>query len=184
MEEVGEGMLAHEFERIGKRLFTEGLVGANFGNMSVRGEDGFYITRTGCYLDVPCNPVFVPMEGLAPGEASSEYRVHREVYRRTRHCAIVHAHPPYACAASLLFDEILPEDSEGELLCPVIPVVRGKPGSDELAHVVAEALILGKLAIARGHGTFSAGKDLDEAYVLTSLGAHACQVLWLLGQFE
>lgn len=179
----GKDLLAHEFERIGKRLFNEGLVDANFGNMSVRGEDGFYITRTGCYLDVPSNPVFVPMEGFAPGKASSEYRVHREVYMRTRHCAIVHAHPPYACAASLLSDEIIPKDSEGELLCPVIPVVRGMPGSDELAHVVAEALMLGKLAIARGHGTFSAGKDLDEAYMFTSLGEHACRVLWLLGQF-
>ena len=177
-------MLAHEFERIGKRLFTEGLVGANFGNMSVRGEDGFYITRTGCYLDVPCNPVFVPMNGFAPGEASNEYRVHRKVYKRTRHCAIVHAHPPYACAASLLSDEIIPKDSEGELLCPVIPVVRGKPGSDELAHVVAEALMLGKLAIAqRARNLFGRKGSRRSLCVSPRSESMPARVLWLLGQF-
>ncbi|MDD1715474.1 MAG: fuculose phosphate aldolase, partial [Methanolinea sp.] len=42
-----------EFKRIGTRLRQEGLIGANFGNLSVRADDGFYITRTGSYLDDP-----------------------------------------------------------------------------------------------------------------------------------
>ncbi len=42
------------FERIGKRLFAEHLVGGNFGNMSVRdGDTGFFIKKTGAYLDTP-----------------------------------------------------------------------------------------------------------------------------------
>jgi L-fuculose-phosphate aldolase len=41
-------MYSGEFERIGKRLFTEHLVGGNFGNISVRkGDEGFFIKRTG-----------------------------------------------------------------------------------------------------------------------------------------
>lgn len=174
-------MLGSEFERIGKRLFSEGLVGANFGNISVRADRGLYVTRLGCYLDDPGKPVFVPIEGLAPPEASSEYRVHREVYRKTRHNAIVHAHPPHAVAASLLFDEILPRDSEAELLCPVIPVVSGRPGSDDLARVVSDTLCLSRLVLVQGHGTFAAGKTLDEAYILTSLAEYSCRVLWLTG---
>jgi L-fuculose-phosphate aldolase len=89
-----------EFERIGKRLFAEHLVGGNFGNISIRrGKEGFFIKRSGTFLDVAADPVFVTLKGDAPPEASSEYRVHLEVYRQTRFEALVHAHPPYAIAA-------------------------------------------------------------------------------------
>ena len=173
-------MYSGEFERIGKRLFTEHLVGGNFGNISVRkGDEGFFIKRTGAYLDVSGGLVFVPLQGDVPRDASSEYRVHREVYRNTNHKAIVHAHPPCAVAASLVMDEVVPEDSEGEMLCPNIPVVQGAPGSQEIAESVARALSSSKLVIARGHGTFAAGKTLDEAYVYTSLAEHSCRVLIL-----
>ena len=119
-------MYAREFERIGKRLFAEHLVGGNFGNISVRKEDeGFLVTRTGDYLDVLPELVFVPLDGPVPDHASSEFRVHREIYRNTPYKTVVHAHPPAAIAASLIMDTIVPEDSEGLMFCPVIPVVPG-----------------------------------------------------------
>ncbi len=171
-------MYSDEFERIGKRLFAEHLVGGNFGNISVRQADsGFYIKRTGTYLDCASEPVFVPLSGKAPPGASSEYRVHREIYTKTSCMAVVHAHPPYAVALSLVRDEIRPEDSEGIMFCPVIPVVSGDPGSEEIAKSVSDALIHSKVVIARGHGTFAAGTTLDEAFVYTSLAEHACRVL-------
>lgn len=173
-----------EFERIGRRLFAEHLVGGNFGNMSIRdGDRGFSIKRTGAYLDVPGEYVFVPFSGEVPKDASSEYRVHRAVYMRTHYRAIVHAHPPFAVAASLVLDSIKPLDSEGEQFCPLIPVVNGAPGTDELADNVAGALVHSKLVIARGHGTFAAGHTLDEAFQLTSLSEHACKILALRKQF-
>ncbi|MDV2482874.1 aldolase [Methanoculleus sp. Wushi-C6] len=175
-------MLDQEFERIGLRLFREGLVGANFGNMSVRGDGGFYITRTGAYLDAREMPVYVPETGDAPREASSEYRVHRAVYRETPHQAIVHAHPVHAVAASLDTDTLRPADSEGGMLCPEIPVVTGSPGSEEIARNVAEALRDGHIVIVRGHGTFGAGKTLDEAYIYTSIAEYACRILFLSGR--
>jgi L-fuculose-phosphate aldolase len=177
-------MYSGEFERIGKRLFAEHLVGGNFGNISVRdGDNGFYIKRTGAYLDMATEPVFVPIEGEAPSVASSEFRAHREVYRKTSHLAIVHAHPPAAVALSLVRDEIRPEDSEGIMFCPLIPVVTGEPGSQEVADTVSNALVHSKLVIARGHGTFAAGKTLDEAYLYTSLCEHACRVLVIKRNF-
>lgn len=172
-------MYSGEFERIGKRLFAEHLVGGNFGNISIRRPDGgFYIKRSGAYLDVASEPVYVPAAGEVPPGASSEYRVHREVYRKTPHCAIVHAHPAAAIALSLIVDEIRPEDSEGRMFCPVIPVVTGDPGSQEIADTVSDAMVASNLVIARGHGTFAAAKTIDEAYVLTSLAEHACRVLF------
>jgi L-fuculose-phosphate aldolase len=176
-------MYSREFERIGKRLFAEHLVGGNFGNMSVRTGDGFFIKRTGTCLDIATEPVFVPLSGAAPKEASSEYRVHLAVYNTTNHTAIVHAHPPYAVAASLVMNKIVPEDSEGEMLCPCIPVVTGAPGTQEVADNVSRALLTSKLVIARGHGTFTGGATLTEAYVMTSLAEHSCRILALKKKF-
>jgi len=173
------------FERIGKRLFAENLVGAGFRNLSVRkGDEGFFIKRTGAYLDAPGEPVFVPMLGNAPIEASSEYRVHRAVYQKSQHAEIVHVHSPYAVTVTLVLDKIIPLDSEGEMFCPMIPVVQGRPGTDELAERVAQGLKSAPVVIARGHGTFAAGKTLDAAYVLTSLAEHSCRVLILFEGFR
>jgi len=143
------------------------------------GNEGFFIKRSGSFLDVASEPVFVPFKGDAPPGASSEYRVHLGVYRQTRYEAVVHAHPPYAIAASLVMDEIIPEDSEGKMFCPEIPVVPGAPGSAELAENVTRAILSSKLVIVRGHGTFAAGMTLDEAFVYTSLAEHSCRILGL-----
>lgn len=173
------GTTSEEFGRVGKRLFAEGLIRANFGNMSRRSGEGFLITRSGSYLDTPGEPVFVPLSGPVPENASSEYRVHREVYLTTEHQALVHAHPPHAIVCSLDRDQIEPVDVEGGLFAPVIPVVTGPCGSQELAAAIARALTDGKVAVARWHGTFATGKSLDEAFLYTSLAEHSCRILLL-----
>jgi L-fuculose-phosphate aldolase len=173
-----------EAERIGRRLHAEGLVSGNFGNLSVREGKGFYIKRKSAYLDVPGTLIFVPLGGPVPGEASHESIVHQEIYRVTPAEAIVHAHPLYAIALSYLCDEVKPRDCEGELLCPVIRVVEGAAGTQALAHTVSEALRTSSAVIVRGHGTFSIGMTLDEAFVITSAIEHACRILMLLRQVE
>lgn len=182
MRDVGE--ITEDFCRIGRRLVTEGLIKANFGNISIRSDDGFYITRHGSYLDLPGELVYVPLVGQAPRQASSEYRVHRQIYKETPHRAVVHAHPPHAVTLSISNDIISPVDSEGHLFCPCIPIVTGVPGSEELALNISQGLLVSSVAIARGHGTFTGGKDLDEAYIRTSLAEHSCRILILLNQIN
>jgi len=170
-----------DLTRIGRRLFAEHLVGGNFGNMSLRTGDGYFITKTGSYLDAdPEQIVLMPLNGRVTPGASSEWRVHTAVYNASEHQAIVHAHPPYTVALSLLADsEITTIDSEGHLLAPTIAVVEGACGSQKLADVVAEGLASANIVIAKGHGTFAAGRDLDQAYLYTSLAEHCCKVLHL-----
>jgi L-fuculose-phosphate aldolase len=169
-------------ERIGKRLHAEGLVRANFGNLSLRDVAGFHIQRRNAYLDAPGPLVFVPFEGPVPDDASRESIVHREIYQLTSAKAVVHAHPPHAITLSYLCNGVKPYDCEGEMLCPVIPVVTGESGTPELARAVAEALHNASAVIVRGHGTFAVGATLDEAYVVTSAAEHSCRILVLLRQ--
>ena len=171
---------ARTFTRIGKRLFSEHLVGGNFGNMSIAVPEGYFITHTGSYLDAdPAEIVLMPLNGRMTPGASSEWRVHTAVYNASEHNAIVHAHPQFSVAMSLLADKIKTIDSEGQLLAPEIAVVEGPCGTQQLADAVAKELKHAHVVIARGHGTFAAGKNLDEAYLYTSLAEHCCKVLYL-----
>lgn len=169
-------------EWIGRRLVLEGLVKANFGNMSIRAGNGFFIKRSGAFLDAPWNPIFTPLDGEVPREVSTEWQVHREIYLKTPYDAVLHAHPPHAVALSLLVNEVIPVDSEGRLLAPRIPVVEGEPGSIELARSVASVISESQVVIARGHGTFAAGMDLMRAYILTSVVEHSSLILLLSRQ--
>ncbi|MDR0439231.1 MAG: aldolase [Methanocalculaceae archaeon] len=169
-----------DFSRIGKRLFTEHLVSGNFGNMSARYTDGYFITHTGSYLDAdPAQTVLMPLNGRVTPGASSEWRVHTAIYNATeQHAAVVHAHPVHAVALSLqVEDEILTIDNEGKMLAPSITVVDGAPGTQELANTVAKELHSANVVVARGHGTFAAGKNLDQAYLFTSLAEHCSKIL-------
>ena len=178
--------LISEFSFIGQCLMNEHLIGGNFGNMSVRAKKGFYITPTGSFLNDTKSVVYVPLQGDAPKQASSEYRVHRDIYIKTNAQAIVHVHPPYAVSASLLSSSksLTPIDSEGEMFAPTIPIVTGEPGTQNLATRVSDALIHAPSCIAVGHGTFSIGKTLEEAYILSSLIEHSCTVLILTGTIQ
>ncbi|HXW98913.1 MAG TPA: class II aldolase/adducin family protein [Methanomicrobiales archaeon] len=166
---------------MGRRAVAEGLATGNVGNASVRTREGFLVTRTGAYLDEPGPLVFVPLDGDIPPGASRETPTHRTVYLETRHLAVLHTHPVHAVALSLSREKITPVDAEGLLLCPSIPVVGGAPGSQRLADRVADALLQGKVVIARGHGVFAAGKDLEEAYLVTTAAEYACRILYLAG---
>ncbi|NLO77918.1 MAG: fuculose phosphate aldolase [Methanomicrobiales archaeon] len=170
-----------EFLNVGTRLHQVRLVTSVFGNMSRRVEGGFEITPTGSFLDVPAISIFVSDEGVPEAGASSEYRVHLQVYRHTDAGAIVHAHPAYAVALSLSRDTIIPADSEGRMLLPKIPVVGGEPGTEALAENVGRALVSSPLVIARGHGTFARAERLVDAYILTAAAEHAARILVISG---
>ncbi len=172
-----------EFERIGKRLIQEGLLSGNFGNMSVRSKDGFYITASGSFLDNPGELVYVSRtKGVGTG-ASSEYRVHQKIYEMTDGTAIVHAHPPFAVAASFGGDAIVPIDSEGKMFLPSIPIADGEPGTEALAESVGEKSGISPVVIARGHGTFACAQSLEKAYLLTAITEHAAKVLYYRRSF-
>jgi L-fuculose-phosphate aldolase len=175
-----------EISRFGRKLVQYGLTHSHFGNISVRTGDGLVITCSGSMLD-EIDENMVVQQGLQGGEdrlgkiASSETVVHRRIYRQTSAQAIIHAHSPYAVALSLLSrdDYLEPQDMESKSFLHRIPLVTGDSGSEELAANLAAALMQHRAAIVRGHGTFAAGKTLDEAYVGTCSVEHACKVHYL-----
>jgi len=177
------GDLLEQFRRIGRDLFVAGLVSSHGGNMSVRQGDRILITRRGSML-AQLEERDVIDTGLEENDAnvtlaSTEIVVHRAIYQATSALAIVHTHPPYAIAQSLVKDEIVPVDSEGSYLLHKVPVVAAQltAGSTEVAGLLPKWLKEYDLVMLRGHGPFAIGHLLEEAYQLTSVLEMACRIL-------
>lgn len=174
-----------QFQRFGSDLFYQGLTSSHGGNMSVRMGDRIIITRTGSMLAhlVECDLIET---GLDEDDsnimlASSELVVHRAIYLNTSALAIVHVHPPFAVAQSLCVeDAIIPIDSEGSYLLRKVPVVQTETtvGSKDVAKIAARILREYKIFMLRGHGCFSIGPLLEEAYQWCSSLEESCKIYY------
>ncbi len=170
--------------RTGRLLFEEGLVSARAGNLSVAFRDRIFITRTGSNLGdlLPTDVLELPLQGGDPLEerASVELDLHRSIVLETGKRAVVHAHPPHAVALSLLREEIDPPDYEARAVLGEVPLLDpSKLPRPALIRKTAELLRERKVVLLRGHGVFSAGTDLQEAYSYVSTLEHSCRLTLL-----
>lgn len=162
--------LYEEFRDIGRDIFVTGLTSSHGGNMSVRAGDKIIIKRRGAQFGRLKRTDFVETsyKGKDSGivRASTELIVHRAIYDKTAALAVIHAHPRTAITLSLTRDEIIPIDIEGSYVLHKIPVVNVEmaSGSPEMAEKISEALRSYKIVMQRGHGCFSIGQTLEEAY--------------------
>ncbi len=163
-----------EIIRVGKLLYREGLVDARAGNLSSSLGNDLFITRTGSFLgDLTRGDIIkLPLKGesVLDERASSELEVHRRIILETGSKAVVHAHPPSCVVLSFYSAFIKPIDSEGRQILGEVYVVES---TDEVAEALREC----KAIVVRGHGVFSAGKSLWEAYSYVSCLERSCKIL-------
>ena len=183
MDGSRRGQVATSFAEIGRDMFLGGLVGSHSGNMSVRVDDRVVVTRSGARLGRLSADDLVDSGmsgGDIPSEASSESSVHLAVYVNSGHLAVIHAHPANAIAVSLLEDsaEFTPQTLEACYYMPRVPIVDAPAGKavEAAAGEIARMLAEHKVVIARGHGTYSAGASLEDAFQWTSVLEDACKV--------
>ncbi|HBY06601.1 MAG TPA: fuculose phosphate aldolase [Chloroflexi bacterium] len=175
--------MLEQFQRFGKDLFYRGLTSSHGGNISVRMGDRLIITRTGAMLAHLTARDLIET-GLDEDDsnimlASSEIVVHRAIYQNTSALAIVHVHPPFAVAQSMCVeDAIIPIDSEGSYLFRKVPVAQTETtvGSKDVAKIAAKMLREYKIFMLRGHGCFSIGPVLEEAYQWCSSLEESCKI--------
>lgn len=175
--------LYRQFQEIGRDLFVAGLISSHGGNMSVRVGDRVIIKRRGAQLgrlqpeDLVETRLYEKDSGITC--ASTELIVHRAIYQQTSALAVLHAHPRTAIVLSLSRDEIIPIDVEGSYLLHKVPVVVAEfsSGSKELARVVPPALKEYKICMVRGHGCFSTGQTLEEAFHWVSCVEEASEII-------
>ena len=66
--------------------------------------------------------------------ASSELPMHRAIYRQTEANAVFHGHGRFSIIESLTTEaaHVTPVDSESAYYLPVIPIIEGPSGTEEL----------------------------------------------------
>ena len=193
-----------EFQRVGRLLLHLGLISSHGGNASVRKGGYIHITRHFAMLgDLRKSDVVkisfslggkggkdkTPAGRIKLSKASMEYPVHRQIYETTGAGAVIHAHPPHAIALSLVRKKIRPLDAEGLILLRDVSVVGTRNvvrsvGSRQVGNAVARALMLTKspVVMVKGHGSFAAGKTLEEALCYTSALEDSCKIILALGR--
>jgi len=183
-------MILSQFQSVGQDLFTQGLVSATSGDLSIRLGDRLIITRRGsrlgCLQENDLIETGTTKNDRSTPLASTELTVHRTIYQQTSALAVVHAHPPHAVALSLTDTEIVPSDTEGVVMMGRIPVLgwhmKVRPGG--LANIIAQALKQYRIVMVHGHGSFAVGQLLEEAYSFTTTLEESCRVICLLRSLQ
>jgi L-fuculose-phosphate aldolase len=178
------------FKSTGEALYRQELISLYSGNMSIRVNDSLIITRRGSALGKLLDQDLITTSLLGEDDASrlasSELPVHRAIYKNTEARAIVHTHPPYAIALSLLNECIIPCDMEGHDMLPFVPVLKGNSDvqAGGLSSEIAAAIKAHKAALVWSHGSFVAAQTLEEAYYLTTILERSCYILSIIESIE
>ncbi len=175
-----------EFIKIGKKLQQEGLIHSTAGNMSVRKENFIHITRTGSTLGElkPSDILKVNLKDTKKDKgASVEVNVHRAIYNFSSEIsAIVHAHPVYSVVLSFKNKFIKPIDAEAKFFLKEVPVIywcKDTIGSKCIESSISKLISKYKIVVIKGHGAFSSGGSLEEAFRLLSILESSCKIIYL-----
>lgn len=177
-----------EICRIGLRLYARGLVAAWDGNISTRlGPNRFLCTPTmvskgDLKADQLCIVDDHGVKISGPLARTSEILMHLVIYReRPDVNAVVHAHPPHACAFAITGTPI-PNGilAEVEVFLGVVPTVGYTlPGTIEFAESLAPNLDRTNTLLLANHGAVSFGDTLEQAYGQLEILDAYCRILLL-----
>jgi L-fuculose-phosphate aldolase len=160
------------------RMNAEGLNQGTSGNVSVRVPRGMLVTPSGIpYAKTePTQIVFVAEDGSWSGDwkPSSEWRMHRDIYRaRPEAQAVVHVHSTCATALSCLrrgipaFHYMVAVAGGRDIRCADYATF----GTQELSDAMIAALDGRRACLLANHGQIAFGPSLAKA-------------LWLAGEVE
>ena len=164
-------------KQAGHRCWQRGLSNGLSGNLSLRCENGMYITRSGCGKGHLSTKDIVGLDEQGDsfwgqGRPSSEWRVHHAIYRaQPRARAIVHVHPPCVLALSLGEDirrafAALPLYESQVVLDQLAVVPAFDPGSTALATAAGEAAQGAGAIFLTRHGVVCWSEEMDQALAL------------------
>lgn len=164
---------------------ASGLNRGTAGNISLRADDGFYITPTGMSYaaltaaDIP----HMTLAGTISGQRkpSSEWRLHRDLYAARPHVgAVVHAHSPFAVSLACLrcdippFHYMIARFGGDTVRCSRYEIF----GSQELSAAALAAMTDRHACLLANHGLLVAGRDLEQALALAGELEELCEQYW------
>ncbi|QTL96728.1 class II aldolase/adducin family protein [Iocasia frigidifontis] len=165
--------LKEDICEVGRRIYTNGFVAANDGNISVRINDKEVLTTpTGVSKGFMTSDMIVKVDmdgNVISGKLkpSSELKMHLDVYKNREDVkSVVHAHPPtatgFAVAGIPLNEMIMPEVI---ISLGTVPIAKyGTPSTMEIPEAVRKYLDCYDGFLLENHGALTVGTDLFNAY--------------------
>lgn len=163
-----------EICEIGKRIYNDGFVAANDGNISVKIDDNTYFaTPTGVSKGYMTPDMICKVDGQGnlkesnKWRPSSEFKMHLRVYQeRSDVNAVVHAHPPIATSfaiAGIPLDKLIMP--EAVIFLGAVPIAEyGTPSTMEIPDSLMPYLQDYDAILLANHGALSFGCDLNTAF--------------------
>jgi L-fuculose-phosphate aldolase len=174
---------------VGKRLWQQGFIAANDGNITIRLDDNRLLTTpTGVSKGfmTPDMIIEMDMDGKvisASGKyrPSSEVKMHMQVYRQREDIrSVVHAHPPvctsFAVAGIPLNRCVLPEAVLTLGAVPIAPY--GTPSTREIPDSIKPYLENTDAILLANHGALTLGTDLINAYHRMETLEHSAKIIF------
>lgn len=195
-----EQELRERLARVGRKIFADGLTHGASGNISAKVPDtktclikpsgySFGDLEPEHFLLVDINTREV-LEGAA--KPSIETPFHTKLYIQWEDAGgVVHIHPKYCTILSILGKEIVPMGLDlyaAPALAKGVPLAQfGRPGTEELADFMVDAMREHVACLMPHHGCTTIGKTVEEAAqnakVLESLAMLQYEVM-LVGEPE
>lgn len=168
-------------------LAREGHGGTLAGQITARADDGetFWTTDwSNGFADARAsNMVRIGRDmNVVEGEGKPNpaVRFHLWIYHvKPQTNAIVHSHPPYASALSVVDESLAVSHMDSAMFfedCARLERWPGLPLANEEGRIIAEALGDKSSILLAHHGLLTAGSSLDEALYLACLLERACQM--------
>lgn len=178
--------------RASRATVAERLNRGSSGNVSARCDSGFLVTPSGLPSASiePEQVVYVDLDGHALGAlpASSEWRIHRDIYRaRPEANAVVHVHSPFAVSLACLrrglpaFNYMVAVAGGKDIRCADYATF----GTQALSDHVLVALRDRQACLMANHGLVALGNDVERAVALAVEVESLCEQFWrasLLGE--
>ncbi len=164
-------MIKSEIIYLGKLLYKKNLTAGTSGNISVKTENGIYITGAGTALGFLKEEdiILTDFDGreLEDKKASSEKMLHAEIYKqRSDVKAVIHTHPVYLTSFAVcrreLNEPIMPENILYFENIPVCPYAM--PSSAALVENTVKYIKNKDVVMMANHGAAAVADTLEHAY--------------------
>ncbi|MGE5197496.1 MAG: class II aldolase/adducin family protein [Deltaproteobacteria bacterium] len=169
---MSEQFLRQGIIDIGKKLYALRLVVARSGNLSARiDQSHILITASGTSLG-NLNSADIIKVDISKGvdtkeqNVSSEFPLHRAVYKNFPAKVIIHCHPSLINGYFAVCSDIKPLTFETKFYLGRIPVVSQDTPTVTNLEPVMEALKTSNLTVIKNHGVISVGDNFDQALYL------------------
>ena len=159
------------------------------GNASVREQDTIWVTPSGACADtLQANDLIAcKIDGSIGDKASFDANLHIAIYKsNSKATAVLHSHGPHTIAMTMNGNDFVPEDFEGKLYFPLVPVhtIPYDEYFEKSPNLVAETLRDYCITVVRGHGVYTCAETLNLAYKWTCSLEHSAKIAYLANQFK